>query len=344
MNNIQFKRYLLSKLQSRGEYFQRVSDEQFRTRCPFCGDSQKHLLTGHLYLKINLQDNSPIVYYCHKCPAHGILDYEALEAFGITGENLKEEINQFNSKADRVKNSSTYNRQDKFFDYRIPNIFHSGKVEYLERRLGCKFSDDDLIKMKVVTSLKDFLYENNLRSITCKPEFARYLEERYIGFLSNKNSHIIFRDTSEQSKIRWYKYPITEESIGQRIFYSMASDIDLFTKEDITINLAEGIMDVISIHKNLEYYVKDNILNIAVCGKYYFNIIKYLFQLGFIGQNITINIFADNDHTEDTSFEYYQRTLKNYSFFVNKIVVHHNSLSKDCGVPKSQILLTAKQI
>ena len=119
----------------------------------------------------------------------------------------------------------------------------------------------------------------------------------------------------------------------------MESTVDLYTEDEIIINLAEGVMDTISICHNLDFYQRDNVLNISVCGKHYTSILKYLFGMGFVGTNITVNIFADRDGTTDTSIEYYKKIFKDYAYFVRRINVYYNLASKDCGVPKSKIAL-----
>lgn len=338
MTNQEFKLAVLEALKNRKVFFEAASNFEVRTRCPFCGDSQKNLNTGHLYLRINPGDNYPILYNCFKCPAHGILKYNDLEMLGVVGDSFKTGMTTLNKTSDKVSTQQNY-IQDIHFDYELPDNYSYRKIDYIEKRLGIHFEYDDLRKMKVITSLRDFLTLNYINGITCKPNMANYIEANYIGFLSFNNSHILFRDITDKSDIRWYKYPITPASVGQRIFYTMESSIDLYTEDEITINLAEGVMDTLSICHNLEYKAKNNCLNIAVCGKYYNSILKYLYGMGFVGSNVTVNVFADNDHTKDTSPDYYKQVLKDYSYFVNRINLFYNLKSKDCGVPKEEILL-----
>ena len=345
MTNQEFKYLVIQKLKQRPVFFQDVGNFEIRTRCPFCGDSQKNFNTGHLYLRINPMDNYPILYNCFKCPAKGILKYNDLELFGITGQVYKDAMTTLNLTSNAVTSFHTQEIQSKYFDFHIPKSFqYDWKIHYIEDRIGKEFKEEDLSKMKVITSLRDFMMYNNINAITCKPGVARMFEANYIGFLTANNSHILFRDCTNTMNIRWCKYPITKESIGQRVFYSLESEIDLFTKDTITINLAEGVMDVLGINYNLGFNQKDNTLNMAVCGKYYNSIIKYLFTLGFVGSNVNINIYPDNDHTDDTSLKHYQEIFKNYSYLVNKFTVNYNTLSKDCGVRKEKIMLESYQI
>lgn len=338
MTNQEFKLSVLQALKNRKTFFEMTSNFEVRTRCPFCGDSQKNLHTGHLYLRINPNDNYPIVYNCFKCPAQGILKYNDLELLGVVGDAFKTGMTTLNKTSDKVSAQQNLIQEIRF-EYELPTNYSYRKIDYIERRLGVHFNDTDLRQMKVITSLKDFLTLNHIGGITCKPNMANYLEANYVGFLSFNNSHILFRDITNKSDIRWYKYPITPLSIGRRIFYTMESSIDLYSQEEITINLAEGVLDTLSICHNLGYRPENNCLNIAVCGKYYNSILKHLYGMGFVGSNITVNIFADNDHTEDTSPAYYQKILKEYSYFVHRINLFYNIKEKDCGVKKENILL-----
>lgn len=338
MTNQEFKLLVLKTLQRRRVFTETVSNFEVRTRCPFCGDSQKNRNTGHFYLRINPNDNYPIVYYCFKCPAHGVLKYNDLELLGVAGDSFKEGMTTLNKTSDKVSSQESLISTIRF-DYELPTQYSYKKIDYIEKRLGVHFTEEDLRRMKVITSLRDFLIVNELSTITCKASMARYLEANYIGFLTYNNTHILWRDTTETSDIRWYKYPITVSSVGQRIFYTMESSVDLYTEDDIIINLSEGIMDTLSVCHNLDFNREDNVLNIAVCGKYYNAILKYLFGLGFVGSNIIVNIYADNDYTKDTSIEHYREILKTYSFFVKRINVFYNLKSKDVGVPRDQIIL-----
>ena len=334
MNNYEFKMNLISRLKDRDVFTQQISDIQFRTRCPYCGDSQRNLQTGHLYIRINPRDDNPIVYYCHKCPASGVLQYSDLELLGIEGDELKNGIQTLNQNAP----STPRDAKEEYFDFKLPETYDVNKIRYIENRLGRKFSSEELKEMKVITSLKHFMILNGINTITCKPYMARMFEEKYVGFLSTNNSHILFRDITNTQEISWFKYPILKESANQKVMYSVQSSLDLYSDDDIVINLSEGVMDCLSIAYNLNN-TSNNVLNAAVCGKYYNKVIEKLICMGLVGDNIVINVYSDNDHTKDTSVEWYRKVFKRYRYLVKNINVYYNLLSKDCGVPLNQIKL-----
>ena len=345
MNNKEFKIKLINDLSNRNIYTKMTQNNELVTRCPYCGDSTKNLNTGHLYIRINPNDNYPIVYNCFKCPAHGLLRYEDLELLGIAGPIYQQHLLNLNKTSDKLPKSYSINECEQIdFSYKIPDpITNSYKLQYIENRLGVKFTLEDYKEMKVITSLKDFIMLNNITTITCKPEMANLVEKYYVGFLSNNGAYILFRDITNKSNIRWYKYPITQQSYGQQVMYSLTNNVDIFTDEDIVINLSEGVLDCLSIRYNIDKN-SQNTINIAVCGKFYSKVIKYLFGLGFIGKNIIINIYSDNDGTYDTGIEYYYKTLKKYTYLVKEINVFYNTIEKDVGVPSNRIKLTKTKL
>lgn len=353
MTNQQIKEDFIQALFNRvGIYTRRVNDTEFRTRCPFCGDSAKNENTGHFYIHVNTEDNYPIQYHCFLCEEGGVLQPSALQLMDIDDTLLKSGVMTLNKTSSKLDRKGMINEVKMVnFDYELPDVKIGPKTRYIEERLGLKgLSEEEFKKMKVITSLRDFCVLNKIKKLTCSNQVAFKLEEKYVGFLTYGNSHILFRDITETEELRWIKYPITSESSANRIFYSVESEIDLFTEDEITINLAEGVLDILSAKYNLGYS-GSNVLNLCVSGKYYDSLILFLVSLGFVGSNITVNIFADNDYTfnkynknNTTVLEYYQRILKNYKHLFGKMNVWYNLMSKDIGVPRDKIKLKKYQI
>lgn len=345
MTNRETKLDIIQALSNRDVYFKQVNDVEYRTRCPYCGDSMNNLNTGHMYIRINPDDNFSIVYHCFKCEESGIMTADVLSALDIDDVDIKSGLYTLNKTAKRADNKNIVSGvQNIYFDYKLPEIKLGKKTEYIENRLGIKFSKDDFKKMKVITSLKDFLILNDIKSITCDRYIANAIERDCVGFLSFGNSHILFRDITNRGAIRWFKYPITNESRKNRLFYSMAGSVDPLTSEKIQINLAEGVMDTLSECYNLGFD-DENTMHIAVSGKYYDRILLYLVDLGLVGSNITINIFADNDvqynnkNNNPTDINYFRNLLKKYKHLYGEVNIYYNTMGKDIGVPRDEINL-----
>lgn len=338
MNTHDFKQRLINRLMDRDVFTRRVSDVEIQTRCPFCGDSQKTQRDGHFYIRVDVRDNNPVVYNCFKCPAQGVLTYDDLELLGIEGSEFKDGFKTINKNKYKPKDTA-----ERFFSFKLPNPKDLNKIRYVENRLGYNFKKDELQDIRIITSLKEFLKLNDVGYITVPDYVAYNLEKNYVGFLSYGSSHILFRDVTDREKYKWVKYKILTESSDNKVAYSIASHADLYTDDDIIINLSEGVMDCLSIAYNLDMH-GDNILNFAVGGKNYLNFVKTLLSKGFIGDNIVINIFSDNDDTNDTSIQYHKKVFDEYKYFVKEMNVFYNCVEKDCGVPKERIKLVKHRI
>jgi hypothetical protein len=337
----------LYEKQRNGEYFKKVHEGQYRMRCPFCGDTQKNMNEGHLYLKIDLDNDYNIAYNCFKCGEFSsYITEELLELIGCDN-SLKNEL--LNMK----RTSKKYKKEALIvdFDFKLPDItIMPEKLNYISNRLGKKFTKEEFENMKVITSLYDFLAMNRIKDRPFNNYVLNMIQRDYVGFMTNGNSHILFRDVTNKNKISWIKYPITKDSNLNRVFYTIKQNpIDILTKEEITINLSEGVFDCIGVANHFDY-LSDNTMNIAVGGSKYSSMISFLINLGLVGDNITINIFADNDETFNkdkknrnkvypTSFQFLHSVLKKYRPLFKKINLYHNVKTKDYGVKKENIIL-----
>jgi len=349
MSNIQTKSEILSALYERSDWIKQVNDVEYRTRCPYCGDSVKEN-TGHFYIRISMNDNAPILYNCFKCNVSGVLREEQLSKLGIENPNLKNALHQLNKTSDKIMgNDINAQCKTRYFDFKVPELKLGPKTRYIEKRLGREFSIDELNDMKVITSLKDFLALNNIKTSLMHPMIVSNIEKKYVGFLTYGNSHILFRNVTETEDFRWIKYPILKESSENRVLYTIASQIDIFTKDTITINIAEGVFDVVSAKYNLNMG-DENTLYVAISGKYYERVLLFLLDLGIVGDNVEINIFADNDYAfnkkakKPTTVRYFQKALEKYKYIYGKINIFYNQLDKDIGVPIDKISLIDYQI
>lgn len=330
----------------RNDYIKQVNEVEYRTRCPFCGDSVKNFNTGHLYIRVDPTDNLPMVYNCFKCPEQGVINKEFLSIMGMDNMNLQNAVSEMNRNADDIVGKHfLYDNSIIYFDYEVPDIVLSNKTEYIEKRLGISFSKDEFMKMKVIPSISEFLLYNDINEFLMPSQFFQILEECYVGFLTFGSSYILFRDVTEKCQYPWIKYPITKKSKQSKCFYSIQNDIDVLTTEPFIINMAEGVFDILSVYGNLKYN-KPNTLNIAVGGKQYLSILNNLVDMGIIGSNITINIFSDNDaefndtsNNQPTTIEYFKRVLNIVKDLYGDTNIFYNTIYKDIGVPKEKICL-----
>lgn len=335
MSSSGIKNQILEAIKNRGVFY-KYNGHELITKCPFCGDNNRPD-DGHLYIQLNMDNDSPVLYHCFKCNEGGLFTKRTLEELGIADDELGQILNNNNKKC----SLSPYRKNDiKNYYWEIPKPSKSdlNKIVYINKRLGIQMTKDMYDDMKVISNLSKFLKINDLNP-TCSMDMLNEVSDHYVGFMTARGTHIWFRNLYDSQNIRWYKYPVLQSYDKSKNYYSIRNSVDVLSDDDITINLSEGVFDCLSIAYNL-----DNLdaINIAVGSTDYVPAINHLITLGLVGDNIHLNIYSDNDGNSSTSIHTYKKVLNKYKSIFGSIDVFYNTLSKDCGVPRKDIRL--KQI
>lgn len=341
MSGYEFKKEVEERLLSL-RHAHRINRNQIALRCQFCGDSKKDPNKTRFYVQINADnDNIPILYNCFNCGVSGILTPSVLRTFDINDLQLNSTLTSYNKKTTRNIYKQIGATESKL-DFEVPRdtyqININNKYAYLNSRLGINLSLSEWLDLKVVFSLERFLEHNKIDTVNANKNNAITLNSDYVGFLSVRNEYIIFRDITNKNKMRYYKYSIYKNIENARKFYTIPNSIDIVTDEPIIINMAEGVFDILGVFYHITNKKRHNQLYVAVCDSGYSSVIKYFLGLGFIGKNVTINIFSDADR----DVYYYSHMLDELSPWVNSINIFYNIKSKDYGVPKDMIELYKK--
>lgn len=308
-------------------------------RCHICGDSRDQS-DAHMY--IGVKENGAIVYNCFKCGAKGKVDARFLRDIGCYDDSI---ISLCKSQSE--SNSTTSfrpSRKNFIFNPVIP-IYQeplcSVKLKYLENRLGVNFSVHDIQRFKIVPNILDFLYANNIQNYTRDVRVLNTLNEYFVGFLSIDNKYITLRRICKEGIVnkfvdqRYVIYNIFGDTDGSSKVYSIPSTINTIDK--ITICIAEGALDIMSIFINCPPDNNKNSIYLALCGKSYRDCIQDLIEkYGFM--NFDLHIYPDSD-VPDKEFLYgVKNDLSIFNGFC-KIYIHRNGYTgeKDYGVPKERI-------
>lgn len=265
----EFKQRVLENL-TPGEY-RRVSNTQYRIReCPKCGD-----MKFHLYLKIDVNTDEPILYNCFKCNSGGVVDQLFLEKIGITNLAMP---NYVHSKRLNISSSVSNKIPDILVD---ENNDTSIVTKYINERVG---------HVPTIMELQYFHYIGN------PVKYANdFLGNENISTINNRvwfqmtNGNIIGRTVNDNTNMRWLKYKTTKtRGVG---LYKIGIPIDLY--QPIHVIIAEGVMDVIGLFYN--YKETFNNIYIGTMGKDYVKGIKYILDKGIFGDSVYIKIFKDPD-------------------------------------------------
>lgn len=313
---------------------------QLRVRCIFCGDSATNINKKRLGIKMNLNDpDAPIVYNCFNggCGASGVVTPSMLHKLEVYEKDLDIRLRKLNNSV--LKDDGT--RINKYKNTRelqivFPPITNKpstiNKIKYLFTRLGCRLSIEEFEKLKIVLDLGEFLAINKIEPIN---EFVGTLSKDYVGFLSVNNEYVILRDITDTHKMRYVKYNLFGILDNTNGFYAIKNSVDILGTDDIYISIAEGPFDVLGLYCNVfNRDIKNNIV-IASCNASFLEPIKYYMKKGVVGSNVKINCYQDND--TKLNFGKIRDELKTFIGGTKNFSVYYNTLSKDFGVPKSEI-------
>lgn len=321
--------------------FYRVSSDQYNMRCPLCGDSKKDYNKKRFYIKINPNDDSPIVYCCHNCNSSGLLTSDVLRSMDIIDLSFSSKLTRYNKHAMKTLIKRVGVKYKKL-NVKIPHPkatdINMAKKQYILDRLGLSLTAKELVDLKCVFSINDFIKINNIENVSLSKNRLYHIEKDYVGFLTANNEFISFRDITNSNKLRYDKYNIMPELINTVKMYSIPNSIDILSPEPMYINIAEGVFDILGVYFHLRNQTTKNNVYVAVCGSGFINVVKYYMKLGFVGSNIVYNIYSDSDH----GLYFYNKVIELLKTWKCKVNIYYNNIGKDYGVPMDDIELTKK--
>lgn len=322
----ELKYQIMNEIENNVDIFKKVSNIRYKIRCPFCGDSQKNLRDAHCYIKCDYENpNEPILYNCFlaNCNAKGKVDKNFMNKLGIKSKFIDKISNERYSKISTIKKTNI----DVLTG--TPSL-ESPQVNYIEYRLGKGFNIKDYDSFKIIWDMNlIFPYISDQKIKNSLPD-----NRNSISLLSDDKSTILTRGFED--KDNWRKIKLL--SSENKSFYTIKSIFNLFTDDIITVNIAEGVFDVLSIYKNFNDGI--NSAYIATLGPDYISAVEYAIMKGLVGSNVIIKIYVDKEIDEKKlKFQ-----LKKYRFFFKKIFIYKNIKYKDVGTLISNIELIENQV
>lgn len=318
-------------------------------RCRFCGDSQTDIKDAHFY--ISIKGNAPL-YNCFKCGASGIINPDILKGFL---SNLSEEdMRMMISLKAHNKSLSKYMKRIVGRNNKYPISIVSTtkddvsaiKLRYINKRLGLNLSYDDLVKDKVVLNVLDLLDDNRIKNLTRRKNIVEQLNNSSIGFLSMDNSMLTMRNIAKKGTVdkyidnRYNNYKIFKD-VPSKKFYCIPSKCNMVSDKPITVHIAEGALDILSVFYNLCNGNRDQSIYIAICGKsYLFALRECISSLGIM--NGEYHFYVDND-VKEYELSGVKKVLNGMNL---KGYIHRNGCNgeKDFGVPLSRIVDTVSRV
>lgn len=317
----EIKSIIMREIENKSIIFKKISNVQYRIRCPFCGDSNKNPYDMHCYIKCDFSNpDEGIKYNCFLCNKGGNYIYNLLKALNADQKIIDMARSSVVNTIGNIKESNINITSN-------PDM-NSPQVKFINERLGEGLSYEDFSKFRIVWNINEIRrYIADKRKLNTLPNnFNR------INFLSDNKSMILSRSFIEDSKeSQWRKIPLFADT--GRSFYVIETTIDLFTSDIIILNIAEGILDILSAYKNFNY--SNNSVYISSLGSNYISALQYMIMKGLVGKNIIVNIYIDHNIDEKKLFN----DIKKYKWLFKTIKVYKNIKYKDIGVRIERIKL-----
>lgn len=313
-----------------------------RVHCPACGDSTKTPNGTHCY--VNIEGGKPISWYCQLCNEGGWVGSTFLRSLNINSLDVIVGVRKYNDVFRKERGMDNENWRKAKHDIinagsrSIVPVYtrrlqdYEFKMDYLSGRLGVNIGYYDIPKLKIVLSLHDFLKTNALRLNKVMMRDAEILEKQYVGFLSMQGDYIVFRNTKKDKHNRYINYPIFEKNSDATKSYILPTSVDLMS-DDITLNVTEGVMDLLGCYYHINHQNTDNIIYGAVNGSGFIRFVKRILHMGFI-DNLNINVYSDKDKGIG-----YHKKLKTLSDEYKSLSIYYNHFpnEKDIGVRAEKI-------
>ena len=301
MNNnheglIKFKEALISS-----GLFKHMNTYEYTCQCPYCHDNRQHC-----YVKIDTASDSPVVFWCHICTAHGMVRKDFLDRLNLDIEMPKytgsKSLDLNKGVAIKVTGDTVTDKHD------------TSKVrDYIERRVGHYPTLEELQMFNYVGNPKKYASDYLGYNGEGKPFNNRH-------WFKMSNGNITGRWTDDNTDHRWMNFK-TNRVKGCGL-YTMKKGFDVY--KPITVVIAEGIFDVIGLYYNGRI---ENGIFIGVAGKGYYRGIKHILSKGIYGDSVSVRIYRDPNVKNE---EVYVDPIAMQMF--KSVDLYYNAFDKDYGI------------
>lgn len=306
-----FEDYLKNKL---GDHIKYTS-KNIVVPCPYC-EYQKTKDHYHMYISLE----APIFHCFHAgCEQSGTLRkfLKRLEGHDISDTFV-----------DRKQFEALSKKKDLFVDKEegnlkivIPKLDRRRFVEkelYIKKRL--KFADVSTTTIRgLVYDIDKFINMNDIPVDEHLFRLRDYLQSNFVGFLTENNSTVMFRNVDHTHTMSFYKMKIQQNNFVD--YYKLPGHAPQSNK----IVLAEGIFDIFTEHIFDSINIKNDVkLYASALSSKYLPLIQSIIFHEQIFQPEVI-ILSDRGIER----KYYQ-TMKHFNkHIINKLIVYYNKAGKD---------------
>ena len=287
--------------------------KNFICRCPFCEMNAKK---KHYHLWIS--KTAPI-FHCFSCEVGGGL-YKLLQKVAGTDVSEKYVDKELVKKVSKDQIQRVEEPKKRLQLPELDEVTFHLKSLFMKKRLGYTNMPMSSVKGLIFDANK-FWEMNNIPITSDLFRMKDFLQQNFVGALTENETKVIFRNIDPESEFRYYKYQIRETEFLD--YYKLVGG-DYYSNQVV---LAEGIFDILSenLFDNLGLRNSTK-LYAAALSKGYESLIKSLvFHENIFKQNVVI--LSD----QDVDINKYKNLKKYNGYLINSLVVYYNRSGKDFG-------------
>lgn len=307
----EFIDYLKKKL---GDHI-KITSKNIVCPCPFCefGENKDHY---HLHIGIDI----PIFHCFHGgCEKSGGLKkfLRKLEGHDISDTFIdKDKLAEMSKQRKIFKDQEVV--QSKIHLPTINSHMFMMKDMYIKQRLKFSRTPVNLIK-GLIFNVDLFIEMNNIPVDETLFRLKDYLQANFVGFLTENNSTVIFRNIDHTHSMKFFKLKIQQSNFLD--YYKLPGN----DKNSNKIVLAEGIFDIFTEHifdtLNIKHEVK--LYASALSSKYISLVHSIIFHEQVFQPEVII--LSDRGIGRD----YYKKMKKYNKHIIDKLTVYYNKTGKD---------------
>ena len=285
-------------------------------RCPFCEMNENGKDHYHLWISTEIP-----IFHCFSgsCSESGSISKLMKKLLGKDISNKMIDKDKI-----KVKKKVDIGIVDNKKPILLPDLDSESfilKKMYIKKRT--KFANVDLKYFKgLVFDVEKFIKINDIHLDDKQKRMIPFLQTNFVGFISENNSTIVFRNIDADSSFRYYKISLQESGFSD--FYKIKGN----APESNDIVLAEGIFDILT-EQIFDYTSLKNKVRLyaAILSTHYESLIR---SIVFREQLFRPNVHILSDHGIDISF--YKKIKENNSHIINTMKVYYNRTGKDFNV------------
>lgn len=306
-----FIQYLKDKL---GDNI-KITTKNIITRCPFC-EYDKTKDHYHMYLSLEL----PIFHCFHaSCGEKGTLRKFLIK---LEGHDISESFVDKKQMREIKKNKQIFsNKENNKLNIKLPLLNKSqfrDKDFYIKKRF--KFADINNSKVKgLIYDVRQFIEMNQLEVDNSLFRIQDYLQSNFVGFLTENQSTVIFRNIDYRQHMSFFKLKIQETNFLD--YYKLNGN----SPKSNQIILAEGVFDIFTDYLFDILNIKNKVrLYATALSANFLALIKSIIFYEQLFQPEVI-ILSDRDVTK----EYYKKLKFFNKHIIKKLTIYYNKTGKD---------------